>query len=73
MKVFKFGGASVNSTAAVRNMAKIVGEHAGERLVVVVSAMGNQGSKCPWKSCIIRSVLLKDREDGDFIDHLLGH
>ena len=40
MKVFKFGGASVNSTAAVRNMAKIVGEHAGERLVVVVSAMG---------------------------------
>ena len=40
---------------------------------LVVSAMGNQGSKCPWKSCIIRSVLLKDREDGDFIDHLLGH
>ena len=40
MKVFKFGGASVNSTAAVRNMAEIVGAYKGEPLVVVVSAMG---------------------------------
>lgn len=40
MKVFKFGGASVNSTAAVQNMAKIVERYADEPLVVVVSAMG---------------------------------
>ena len=40
MKVFKFGGASVNSTEAVRNMANIVGAHKAEPLVVVVSAMG---------------------------------
>ncbi len=42
MKVFKFGGASVNSADAVRNMAQIVKGHltAGEPLVVVVSAMG---------------------------------
>ena len=40
MKVFKFGGASVNSAAAVRNMATIVGAYNGEPLVVVVSAMG---------------------------------
>ena len=40
MKVFKFGGASVNSTAAVRNMAEIVGAYKDEPLVVVVSAMG---------------------------------
>lgn len=40
MKVFKFGGASVNSTEAVQNMANIVGAHKGEPLVVVVSAMG---------------------------------
>lgn len=40
MQVFKFGGASVNSAAAVRNMANIVKAHAGEGLVVVVSAMG---------------------------------
>lgn len=41
MKVFKFGGASVNSADAVRNMAKIVQNHLEpEPLVVVVSAMG---------------------------------
>ena len=41
MKVFKFGGASVNSAEAVRNMAQIVQDHLeGEPLVVVVSAMG---------------------------------
>lgn len=40
MKVFKFGGASVNSAAAVRNMAAIVKAHLGQPLVVVVSAMG---------------------------------
>lgn len=40
MKVFKFGGASVNSTMAVRNMARIVKMYAGQPLIVVVSAMG---------------------------------
>ena len=41
MKVFKFGGASVNSADAVRNMAQIVQQHLeAEPLVVVVSAMG---------------------------------
>lgn len=41
MKVFKFGGASVNSADAVRNMAQIVQMHLeSEPLVVVVSAMG---------------------------------
>lgn len=41
MKVFKFGGASVNSADAVRNMAQVVQRHLeSETLVVVVSAMG---------------------------------
>lgn len=40
MKIFKFGGASVNSADAVRNMAEIVKQHTTEPLVVVVSAMG---------------------------------
>ncbi|MBR1834480.1 MAG: aspartate kinase [Bacteroidales bacterium] len=40
MKVFKFGGASVNSAAAVRNMASIVGQHLDDALAIVVSAMG---------------------------------
>ena len=41
MKVFKFGGASVNSADAVRNMAHIVQNNLESTpLVVVVSAMG---------------------------------
>lgn len=41
MKVFKFGGASVNSANAVSNMSRIVQMHLGScPLVVVVSAMG---------------------------------
>lgn len=41
MKVFKFGGASVNSADAVRNMAQIVQKHLeSEPLMVVISAMG---------------------------------
>lgn len=40
MQVFKFGGASINSANAIRNMANIVRQHYGQPLVVVVSAMG---------------------------------
>lgn len=40
MKVFKFGGASVRSAQAVRNMSDIIGNYSGESLLVVVSAMG---------------------------------
>ncbi len=40
MNVFKFGGASLKSPAAIRNMAAIVKAHADRPLLVVVSAMG---------------------------------
>jgi len=40
MKVFKFGGASLKSPEAIRNMAGIVQHFMGQKLVVVVSAMG---------------------------------
>lgn len=40
MQVFKFGGASVNSIEAIKNMASIVSNHLDKPLVVVVSAMG---------------------------------
>ena len=62
MKVFKFGGASVNSADAVRNMAQIVQKHLeSEPLVVVVSAMGKTtnlleklvpGSACDDKAAL---------------------
>ena len=40
MNVFKFGGASVNSAEAIRNVAEIVRQYLETPLVVVISAMG---------------------------------
>lgn len=40
MKVFKFGGASVKDASAVQNVAQIMGMFKGEKLGVVISAMG---------------------------------
>lgn len=40
MKVFKFGGASVKDAAAVENVANILQLFTGEKLAVVISAMG---------------------------------
>jgi len=40
MKVFKFGGASLKTAAAIRNMASIVKSYANDDLIIVVSAMG---------------------------------
>ena len=40
MLVFKFGGASVKSAEAVRNIVKILKAYQEEEIVVVVSAMG---------------------------------
>jgi len=40
MLVFKFGGASVKSARAVRNIAAILRKYPGNQIVVVVSAMG---------------------------------
>ena len=40
MRVFKFGGASVKNSGAVRNVAKVLKMHSGEPTLVVISAMG---------------------------------
>jgi aspartate kinase len=40
MQVFKFGGASVNSVERIRNLATILGNYKGEKLMVIISAMG---------------------------------
>lgn len=40
MKVFKFGGASIQSAEAIQNMVKIVRRHLDEPMLIVVSAMG---------------------------------
>ncbi|TRX57778.1 aspartate kinase [Fulvivirga sp. M361] len=40
MKVFKFGGASIRSAEAIKNISNIIRLHKGDQLLVVVSAMG---------------------------------
>lgn len=40
MKVFKFGGASVNSVDRIKNLAAILKNYSGEKLLIVISAMG---------------------------------
>jgi aspartate kinase len=40
MKVFKFGGASVNSIERIQNVGQILASYQQEKLVIVISAMG---------------------------------
>jgi aspartate kinase len=40
MKVFKFGGASVNSIERIQNLPRILAHYSGEPLLIVISAMG---------------------------------
>ncbi len=45
MRVFKFGGASVKSADAVKNVSKVLNAHGDGPLVVVISAMGKITNK----------------------------
>lgn len=40
MKVFKFGGASVDSVSRIRNLPAILKNYSSEKLLIVISAMG---------------------------------
>jgi aspartate kinase len=40
MKVFKFGGASINSVERIQNVGKILQSYKGEKILVIISAMG---------------------------------
>ena len=40
MKVFKFGGASINNFDRIHNLAHILEKHKDEKILIVISAMG---------------------------------
>ena len=49
MKVFKFGGASVNSIERIQNLAEILKLYPNEQIMIIVSAIGkttNALGKC---------------------------
>lgn len=68
MKVFKFGGASVKDAESVRNVGRIIARFSGEKLLVVISAMGKSTNKLEelidafWKN--------KDAEKRNIISEL---
>jgi len=40
MKVFKFGGASINSVERIQNVGRILQRYKGEKILIIISAMG---------------------------------
>lgn len=40
MKIFKFGGASVNSIERIKQVPRILRQYTGEKILIVISAMG---------------------------------
>lgn len=40
MKVFKFGGASINSIERIQNTGRIIDSYKGQKLLIIISAMG---------------------------------
>ena len=50
MKVFKFGGASVNSIERIKMVDVILKQFSNEKLLIVISAMGKTTVRSPTKS-----------------------
>lgn len=59
MKVFKFGGASVKDPSAVRNVSSILSLFEGQKLTVIVSAMGKTTNKLEE---IVKASFDRDRK-----------
>lgn len=72
MKVFKFGGASVKDAEAVRNVGRIIARYSGEKLLVVISAMGKTTNKLEelimsfWKNDNNKHLIIKELKDFHF-------
>ena len=63
MKIFKFGGASVKNAEAIKNVAAIVKQYGGNKLLVVVSAMGKTTNA-------IELIISRYRSGEDFTETL---
>ena len=59
MKVFKFGGASVKDPQAVRNVSNILSLFGGQKLTVIVSAMGKTTNKL---ELLVKASFDRDRK-----------
>ena len=59
MKVFKFGGASVKDAASIKNVSAILTRYSGQKIIVVVSAMGKTTNKLEE---IVSALISKDQK-----------
>ncbi|MGZ5247654.1 MAG: amino acid kinase family protein, partial [Flavitalea sp.] len=59
MKVFKFGGASVNSLDRIKNVKQIIASYSSETLVIVISAMGKTTNALEK---VVESFFNKDKD-----------
>lgn len=58
MKVFKFGGASVSTIERIRNVASILHAYSGQKILVVISAMGKTTNAL---EDVVRAFYQKDK------------
>ena len=71
MLVFKFGGASVKSAEAVKNIVRILQRYPDKEIVVVVSAMGKTTNALEQ---VIASYAIKDKDGyGKEVDRLKAY
>ena len=59
MKVFKFGGASVKDAPSIKNVSAILTRFSGQKIIVVVSAMGKTTNKLEE---IVAAYLAQDQK-----------
>ena len=69
MKVFKFGGASVKNAAGVKNVASIIQSFSGDKLLIVVSAMGKTTNALEKIFSLSRSGQSFEREFRELKDY----
>jgi len=66
MKVFKFGGASINSIERIQNVATIIESFAGEKLLIIISAMGKTTNALEK---VVEAFYLGDKEKAIALFH----
>lgn len=69
MKIFKFGGASLQNASYINNVANIIRQYSKEHLVVVVSAMAKTTNELEK---VHRSYMMQSNETIQLLDNIIS-
>lgn len=69
MKIFKFGGASLQNASYIKNVANIIQEHSHEHLIVVVSAMAKTTNELEK---VHRSYMMQSNETNYILENIIS-